>query len=356
MNMPPNIRVTQKQVAEAAGVSIAAVSRVLQGEENFRITPENRDKILQAAQKMGYRHNVHARTLRSGRSQLIGMINTSPFYPVLGQLMQGVERQVVEKGYRFNFYNYFDLDPQVQQEKERKAVEYFLSVRAEGILVADYMAYLHTKSHLEDFVAAQVPIVFLHLPPSMKGKSISSVEVDFYRGGQLVAESLLAQGHRHFAVISDISEVGRKMRLAGYVDTIEKARQRDRTITLATEIDIISTELGHFYTHKLLTGQRPPTAIFCYNDFVALGALKAANDLKLSVPRDVAFVGFDDLEFCPYTIPPLTSVAQPITTIVEEGIKMLFKMIEQGDDMVGVSKKFAPELRVRESSLLGRDL
>lgn len=352
--MPPNIRVTQKQVAEAAGVSIAAVSRVLQGEENFRITPENRDKILQAAQKMGYRHNVHARTLRSGRSQLIGMINTSPFYPVLGQLMQGVERQVVEKGYRFNFYNYFDLDPQVQQEKERKAVEYFLSVRAEGILVADYMAYMHTKSHMEDFVAAKVPIVFLHLPPSMKGKGVSSVEVDFYRGGQLVAEKLLEQGHRHFAAISDVSEAGRKMRLAGYIDTIEAARKKRRGITLTTEIDIMSTELGHTYTHKLLTGQCPPTAIFCYNDFVALGALKAANDLQFRVPQDVAIVGFDNLEFCPYAIPPLTSVAQPIAQIVEEGIEILFNMIAQGDDTVGVSKKFAPELRERESSSITR--
>lgn len=354
MNMPPNIRVTQKQVAQAAGVSVAAVSRVLQGEENFRISPENRDKILRAAQKMGYRHNVHARTLRSGRSRLIGMINTSPFYPVLGQLMQGVEEKVVAQGYRFNFYNYFDLNPEIQREKEQQAVEYFLSVRAEGILVADYMAYTAAKSHLQDFVAARVPIVFLHLPPRMENKGISSVEVDFYRGGQLVAESLLEQGHRHFAAISDISEVGRNMRLAGYVDTIEKARQHDRSITLTTEIDIISTELGHSYAHKLLTGKRPPTAIFCYNDFVALAALKAASDLKRSVPKDVAVVGFDDLEFCSYTIPPLTSVAQPIARVVEEGIKVLFEMIEQGDDMVGVSKKFAPELRVRESSLVTR--
>ena len=311
-------------VAKLAGVSQTTVSFVVNAVEGANIPPETQERVWAAVKELDYRPNALARGLRSSRTQMIGFITdqiaTTPF---AGQILEGAQELAWAHDYLLLLVNTAG-----KQSIKRAAIEAMLERQVDGIIYAtEYHRMVHPPA-----VMREVPTVLLDC--YCADRSLPSVVPDEVLGGQIATEALLEKGHRRIGFINNIDPIPATIgRLEGYSKALttydvsfDEALVRNEASTSALG--------GYQATLPLMRLPDPPTAIFCFNDRLAMGVYDALRELKLAIPEDVAVVGFDNQELISANLkPPLTTVALPHYEMGRWAVEHLLALIEQPDRM-----------------------
>ena len=317
-------RPTMDDVAREAEVSQATVSMVLNDAQAGRVSDETAQRVRDAAARLGYRTNMHAKVLREGKAQIIGLIGdevaTSPF---AGAMILGAQQQAWKRGYVL-----LTVDTAGSANLEGAAIEMLQSYRVAGVL---YAAMYHRILEVPRSLRT-VRTVCLNAQDA-DGR-VPSVFPDEERGGREATEHLLAAGHRRIGIINiqagDESLPAATGRLVGYRAALEAAG-------LPVDPDLIrhghgTYEDGLNQLPGLMELDDPPTAIFCANDRTALGAYHALAARGLSVPGDVSIVGFDDQTILEQMFSPrLTTVQLPLAQMGRLAVDTLLDATKGSD-------------------------
>jgi len=313
-------RVTVFDVARAAEVSIATVSKVLNAAGSFvPISEETRNKVMAAARSLNYQPDFLARSLRSRRTKTIGLVVANVRHPYFSEIIGGVDQAVQEAGY-VSILSSAEDNPQ----RERLCINLFQQKRVDGIILAGETMCLEDQAVLT-LVEQNIPVVLV--ARELDDERVSQVVLDNVKGGRLATEHLLSLGHRRIACIGGPEgKHDSEMRLLGYRQCLDEAG-------IAFDPELVArggilAEDGFRAMQTLLARDVHPTAVFCYNDTQAFGALKALHEAGIAVPDGMSVVGFDDIEFCEYSSPALTTVRQPRFELGHTGAKILFEMLE----------------------------
>jgi LacI family transcriptional regulator len=291
---------TIRDVAEKAGVSLATVSHVV---NNTRyVSDAVREKVIEAMEVVGYRPNALARSLRRGKTHTIGLIlpdSSNPFFAEVGRV---IEDEAYHQGYSVVLCN-----TEGSSEKESHYVKVLTEKQVDGII---FLAEGDRAEPLELLLDQKISVVLVDEEVPDYKATVDVVIIDNYGGGFTATEHLIKLGHRRIACITGPSPVTLSAeRVTGYRDALAKNNlQYDPSLVLRGDFH---QETGYAQTRALLSLSERPTAIFACNDLMAMGALRAAFEMGLRVPQDLSIVGFDDFDFASFTIPPLTTIAQP---------------------------------------------
>jgi len=307
-------RVTSLQVAELAKVSQSAVSRTFT--PGASIAPETRERVLAAAQQLGYRPNAIARSLISGRSRMIGLLAAyldNPFYPIA---VERLGRALQQHGYQTLLFIGESGDQDYQLEK-------LLQYQVDGVVLAS--ATLSTKLARECAAAAIPVVLFNRYVPDSPVSSVTSDNVD---GGRQVANFLVDGGHLRIAYIAgDENYSTNKDREYGFSRQLEA---RGSTL-FAREVGGYTTVGAVAATRLLMSRDSAPDAIFVANDHMAFAVMDTLRQrLGAHIPDDVSIVGFDDVPQAAWGGYSLTSVQQPTNAMIEATVDMLMAQIETG--------------------------
>jgi DNA-binding LacI/PurR family transcriptional regulator len=284
-------------VARQAGVSIATVSRVVH--KSALVSDETRLRVEQVMADLNYTPNVVARGLVTRRSHTIGLVITSMADPFFPPIVQGVEETALDHGYSVLFCT-SNNDP----ERELAVVRLLRERRVDAIIVAASRVGSLYQAHLEEIGA---PVVLVNNEQS--GAYTYSVGTDDVSGGHMATRYLLELGHRRIGFIHGaLTKQSTHDRYRGYELALrEQGLAPDPSLVAYGEGQ---AEGGRQAMTELLHKSERPTAVVCFSDLTAIGALRAARSAGLNVPRDVSVVGYDDIALAAYAEPPLTTVAQ----------------------------------------------
>jgi DNA-binding LacI/PurR family transcriptional regulator len=327
--------VSIKDIAVAAEVSHSTVSRALH--HSPLVNGETGERIREIAQRMGYRPSAIARSLVTRKTWTIGVVVTTIADPFIAEVVSGIEETANDHG-----YSVFLANSNADSEREMQVVHSFHERRVDGILVT---ASRVGAIYLPLLTELRVPIVLIN--NQHPGEFAHSVVIDNLVASRAAVDHLIRLGHRRIGYIGDrYGFQADTERFTGY-------RQAHETSGLAFSPELVvhgegNAESGSPAMQKLLSLSDLPTAVFCYNDMTALGALRAIRAAGLNVPRDISLVGFDDLFIASYTEPLLTTVRQPRHHMGSIAMKMLLTLIsgEETRDSIKVNG----ELIVREST------
>jgi DNA-binding LacI/PurR family transcriptional regulator len=328
---------TIRDVAFRAGVAISTVSAVIN-----RSAPTSVDvvaRVEQAIAEIGYMPQRAAQTLRSGRSQLIGLIIPDITNPHFAALARVVENACLRAGYMTFVYS-TDED----SEREMRILRMMRMQRVAGlILISTRSNAKHGKRLMSEIDA---PTILMG--SRVAGAPYDFVSLDDIAAGRLAAERLLGLGHRRIAVI------GGRVGVSSHEERLKGCRLAHAHHGLVLHEDQIvlaqfSADLACERTLNLLNAASPPTAILSLSNFMTLGVMRAFSQMNIACPRDISLIGVDDLEWADLFAPRPTLVAQPVAEMTETAISMLLEQIAEGRSPEKRVRLFDPKLIVRES-------
>jgi LacI family transcriptional regulator len=303
--------VTIQDVAKTAGVSVSTVSRVLNGKVD--VASETQVRILGVIDELNYMSNLAARSMRSHRTHLIGLIMPDIAFPFAVEVMKGVNRAITESDYDLLVYTTGDVKKYGTASHEKKYVNLLNNSLTDGVVVA--------APATADF-STDAPIVVID--PYMSNPDYPAVHATNYAGALDAMHYLLSLGHRRIGFITgraDLESSARRLR--GYRDALEQAGiPIDEALISAGDY---TGETAIKCTHELISLNHPPTAIFASNDQTAIGVLQTANAMGVKVPDDLSLMGFDNISEAGYL--NLTTVDQFIGEMGFVATKMLFQLI-----------------------------
>jgi LacI family transcriptional regulator len=333
---------TLKAIADQLGLHVSTVSRVLNGppEGSERAASgATAERIRRLADELGYRRNPHAKSLRTARSDLVGVLVPQLADLVLALVYEGIEEAAAERGLSTFVMNTRDDEP-----TQRARTELAIGRRVDGLIFADGR---EDTELLAEVAAREVPFVLVNRPAG----DFPVVACDNRAGGRMVAEHLLERGHQRVAVVAGpaYARTARE-RTAGFVE-----RYREAGFPVPEELVVHSrfdTGGGREATARIMqaAGAEPPTALFAVNDFAAIGAAGCAREHGLLIGRDIAVAGFNDTPLAAELPVPLTSVRVPVHEMGRRALGLLADLI--GGRSVG-SVHLPPELVVRASTTGG---
>jgi LacI family transcriptional regulator, galactose operon repressor len=308
--------VTIRDVARAAGVSTATAARALGGYGHA--SPAARRKVSESARELGYRPNVVARALVSRATTTVGLVVGDIENPFFAAAARGLADVMDAHGYTVLLAN-ADEDA----GRERRAVDALRARQVDGMVVVP--APGASPEHLAELVTAGVPLVLLDR--AVVGVAADSVLVRNVAGARAAVAHLAGLGHRRIGVVSDSPEI------TSSAERIQGYRQALRAAGIAPEPGLISIggptrDDGEAAALRLLDRPDRPTAVFTANNFMTVGALRAARSLGLRIPADVALVGFDDLDWTTLVQPPVTVVRQPVADLGRVAGERLLRRLE----------------------------
>ena len=306
-----------KDIAEAAEVSTATVSRVLSGKQNVR--PAVRDKVLAVAKKLNYTPNRAARSLRSRRSSSIGLIVADIQNPFFASVSRAVEDIAHENDYSVILCN-SDENPQ----KEQMYLELMQNENAAGIILAPTG---DLARHFPQELADAGPMVVIDR--KVNDAAVDSVVIDNFEAAQALTRHLLEHGYRRIAGLFGANSVTGQERLRGFKEALQAGN-----IALDEELLICLPAReaeGHAAVSRLLEMTNPPDAILTSSGLLANGAFRAIRDKELSVPDQIAFATFDESPWTTMIRPAITVIEQPTYAIGQTAGEMLFKRIAEPD-------------------------
>ncbi len=321
-------------VARAAGVSSATVSRVLNGSTS--VSEDRAARVRAVAAELGYQPFGPARALRRQRTNVWAAIVADIENPFFTSMVRGIEDVARDAGYRLVLCNSDgDLD------KEAGYIDVAIAERMAGVVIA---VASDERSDLRPLFDQRLPVVAVDRRPRRGADRLDSVLVDNRRGADAATEHLLATGARRIACITGPAEVSTAdERLAGYRDALAR-HGRKAPAALVRRADYKQAG-GHRAARSLLASANPPDALFVANNLMTLGALQAIDEAGLSVPDDVAIVGFDDAPWTTLMRPQLSVVAQPTREIGRQAAELLVTPADHARHLV-----LAPTLVVRQSA------
>ena len=329
---------TIKDVAKEAGVSFKTVSRVLNNDPAVR--ESTREKVMTAVNALGYRPNIIARGMRTQRTYTFGFISdeigTSPY---AGQILQSAQNTAWQHDILL-----FSVNTGRQQELKNAAVDTMLDRQVDGII---YAAMFHRAVNPPENIS-KVPTVLLNC--FTEDKKHSSIVPDEELGGYTATKYLLEKGYRRIGFLKHFEPVPAAIgRLAGYKKALAEFDIPFDPDLVAERISFIHG--GYQAAKQLLSLPTPPEAIYCFNDRMASGAYQALSEFGLSVPDNIAIIGFDDQpEFSAHQRPPLTTLKLPYADMGEWAVNHLLQLIEGQSEKTPVHLKLECPLVIRESA------
>jgi LacI family transcriptional regulator len=343
--------VTIRDVAKQSGFSSTTVSIVLNDAPLARyIPPSTKKRIERAAEKLGYRPNQFARSLRSKRSHTVGVMVFDMTDPYCTLVLRGIENTLYQA-------SYLPILTDVHNERGRfeRYLEMLLDRRIEGLVVLANWLFLDINV-LADLEKSSIPTALIAC--ELKGDSMSSVIVDNEVGGYLALEHLHSLGHRKIAFIRGPKTLGdsspRWRGVRKYANSCGLELDSRLIVDLPESRDPNSSfEAGQKFTEDLIKQKRQFTALMAFDDMTAFGAIRALAKNGLRVPEHCSVIGFDDVAPSAFYTPPLTTIRQPMEAmgadaagIVLEGMQSVLEKRE----VAANHRKVAPELVVREST------
>ncbi len=303
---------TIREVAEKAGVSATTVSHVV-NKTRF-VSEDVCERVKAAMRDLNYRPNSLARSLRRGETHTLGLILPDSANPFFAEVGHAIESAAFGRGYSVILCN-----TENDQNKERLYTEVLENKQVDGII---FVGAGENRESISEIVRDGLPLVVVDR--DMGSLDLDTVTTDNHQGGMLATQHLLALGHRVIACISGPSNITPSAeRVTGYQDALKQAG-----IALQPALEArgdFHAPSGYSAALVLLALSPRPTAIFVCNDMMAIGALRAAAQLGLRIPEDVAVVGFDDIELALYTTPPLSTIAQPKQEIGKLAVQLILE-------------------------------
>lgn len=292
--------VSIKDIAKAAGVSHSTVSRALH--ESPLVNVHTKERIQFLAREMGYSPDAQARSLVTGRSHTVGVVVTTIADPFVTEVVQGMESTAHDHGYTV-ILSSSNSEP----EREIAAVEMLRAKRVDGVIVTSSRIGALYLDHVERIGA---PVVLINNHNEQSGHYTYTVTVDNRHGSRLATDHLFNQGHSRIAYITGPENHSSDMeRMAGYRQALsEHSIPYNPTLVVPGNGKPVG---GMRALQALLERTPPPSAVFCYNDMTAIGLLRAAREAGISVPGDLAVIGFDDIPLASFVCPPLSTISQP---------------------------------------------
>lgn len=326
---------TINDVARLAGVSPATVSRVINGHSS--VDPTLAQRVHRAVEQLGYRPSRVARSLRTHRAAVWGLVISDIRNPFFTDMARGVEDAAMQRGYSVVLCNTDEDRP-----KEQAYIDLAVDERMTGVIISPASAETDGVRRL---IAADIPVVLvdrrLDLP-------VDSVVIDNVGGARSAVEHLVERGYRRIACISGPSQTSTGQdRAAGYVAALGAAG-------LPTDPDLLvyanfRTSGGYDASDRLLGLPKPPDAMFVANNLMTLGALSALRARGVQAPGQMGIVGFDDIDWADLLSPSLTTIGQPTYEIGREAAQLLVARLD-GDPSPPQHVVLTPILRPRASS------
>jgi DNA-binding LacI/PurR family transcriptional regulator len=334
--------ISLKILAEYLDLSPATISLVVNNAPGAKsIALKTRERVMAAVKKLDYRPNTIARSLRTRQTFTIGVLVPEQAEGYFTMVMNGVEEHLMQAGY----------------------LHFVVSHQGRADLIDEYPRLLLNRS-VDGFLLVNTslnesmnqPVVSISGHRRMEG--VTNVVLDHDRSASLALKHLFDLGHRRIAFMKGQRHASDSE--SRWQSIVELARKIGITVypelCMYLEKNSWSPELGYPIVRELLERTRDFTAIFCFNDLAAIGAVRALADVGLSCPGDVSVVGFDDIASAMYLTPSLTTVRQPLHRMGEAAAQMLLKRIAAPNDVYPEMVTFDPELMVRESTGPARKL
>jgi LacI family transcriptional regulator len=304
------VRVTMRDVAQRAGVSQPLVSLVIGGNPNARVAESTRERILVAARELGYRPNVVAQALVRRRSYAIGLIIPDLRNPFFADVVSGAERVAAEEGYAVLFCDATEVSAE-------RHVEALRARQIDGVII-DAMG----AATIPPAVLAGLNVVLIDEPSA----DLLGVATDALGAGRLAAEHLIELGHRQIAFLGPASDVWAfRMRERGFLQGLRAAGLDIRPGDLRRAAPTV--EGGRAAMQSALAQPARPTAVFCANDLMALGALKACAAAGVAVPADLSVMGCDDIETARLVTPELTTITVRARELGARAARLLLRSL-----------------------------
>jgi DNA-binding LacI/PurR family transcriptional regulator len=328
--------VTIKDIARKMDVSHSTVSRALRG--NPLIARDTAERIRQAALQMGYLPSAAARSLKTNRSQALGVIVSSVEDPFFSEILQGIEEVAQQSG-----YSLFMAASQHDPQQEHSIVQAMSEHRVDGVIICSASFQAEQR---RQFLAYDIPIVVVNNQSAEEYRySIYHDDVD---GSRQVTRHLVGLGHQRIAYLGNAA-AGRTT-----LDRMKGFQQEMLSAGLAVPAEYIfeaaggRPQDGQPGAGYFLALSRPPSALVCYNDMLAIGVLKGLQQVGIRVPQDFSVTGFDNIVLSAFTSPPLTTFDQPKRSIGEQAARLVLGLLE--DEVPP-----GPRIQTLKGNLLVRD-
>jgi DNA-binding LacI/PurR family transcriptional regulator len=330
-------KITIKELAEKAGVSITTVSRALNGYKD--INPRTRERILRLAKELEYQPSGIARSLVMKKSHTLGLI-ISEFtrsrrgHHFLFDIICGVNDRAAELGY--------DVILSATSPHKQREISYMELCRRRQLDGVILLGARIRDPYLQEVLETSVPCVLIDIP--LKAERCSFVSLDNVKAAKQAVNHLLELGHRNIGFINGHREAYvSEQRLRGFCEAMQSAGLSAEPVYYGD----FDEESGIRGIRHLLKENPDLTAVFCANDWMAVGAMRELIRMGKRIPEDVAVIGFDDIDLAQYISPSLTTVHQPRYEFGRQAVEALFRLLEGGK---GESVIFQPSLKVREST------
>lgn len=328
---------TMQDVAEKAEVSTTTVSHVINGTRY--VSPEVTDRVRSAMDELNYQPDAIARSLRRRETMTLGLIIPTTTIPFFAAVAHSIEKAASAAD-----YNIILCHSNWELQRDLQHLENLQARRVDGLVCIS--AEMEAE-HITPVVEAGTPVVMFER--SIPGTSLDAVGLDNFKGAYMAVEHLLELGHRRIGIIQGLP--------TSTLSTERLKASRQALEDWGVEHDPALEQPGDFLeqtgcdgAQELLKLDEPPTAIFAFNDMMAIGALQVLHEHGMRVPQDVAVIGFDGISLTKYMSPPLTTIAQPVDELGQRAVSMLIDRIK-GDASGGPRfMKSQPELIVRASS------
>jgi DNA-binding LacI/PurR family transcriptional regulator len=345
-NTEPSGHVNLRTLAEHLELSQTTVSLVLNNSPSAKSIPqETRDRVLEAATRLNYRPNYFARSLRQSRSMSVGVLAPDLSEGYFTSVMSGVVKELTGAHY-FYFTACHDWQDDLIEQYPRMLVE-----RA-----VDGFLLLNTPA---DQLSVPVPVVAISAHSAVQ--NVTNIVLDHHRAVEIALEHLFELGHRRIAFMrgpraipdseyrwESIQKVAGEMGLR--IDPSLVVRIDASGWSSKTGQHPMAPEIGYKPMQALLEKTKDFSAVFCFNDIAAIGAIRALKDVGRRVPEDVSVVGFDDIQSAAYSTPSLTTVRQPLFEMGKRGAQILLERIANREAPYPAEIVTTPELIVREST------
>lgn len=330
---------TIRDIARIAGVSTATVSRAFA--KPGQVAEPTRTKVLDLAERLGYRLNMRAVDFRHGRTNAIIVLVSDIANPFYSEFFKGIEEHARSDGYILLIG-----DTAGDATSEETYIGMLLTGRADGLIINTAFCPQSLAEQFSRTSPTQLPAVVSC--SDLDGLDVPTVRIDNYRSSQLAAEHLLGLGHRRMAVIcGPLSMRSFHDRLAGFADLVRQAGVGIPDDMIVT--GRMTIESARALTTGLMTRDDPPTAIFAHSDEMAMGAVHALRNLGLRVPEDVSVVGYDDMNYANVVTPALTTIHLPRRLWGATACQQLLSQIRSGE-RAPRSMDMPTELIVRQST------
>lgn len=329
-----------KDIAQELGVSIGTVSKVLRNHPD--ISPETRDRVRKRMKELSYRPNLAARALVTGRTHTVGLVVPDLVHPFFGEVAGGLSKVLRKKAYGLIISS---SDEDV--ELENRAIDQLLARRVDALIVASSQK---NSEFLNQIDKQKTPFVLIDRRPD--SGVVNFVGVNDEEIGRIATEHLIQMGCRRIAHIGGPGVSTAIGRLKGYRLALKKhGLVAEARYEINREHgDEASDASGYEAMKQLLALKNAPDGVFCYNDPTAMGAMQAAIEQGVRIPKDLALIGSGNVRYAKFLRVPLSTIDQQSEEIGDRAAKLALKLIESKTPLKPSSVLLAPKLIVRESS------